>query len=214
MLVWGSFEAGLNKSIILISLLYVPFFLHILLQRMVYLRTKHKILSSYENFHWCFWWTISFKKLIKSGSWRRVAVVDLILISTVLHKIHKLRFNYGNICFVQSLSCVWLFAIPWIIACQASLSLTISWSLFKLMSIESVMSSNHLILCPIMETHVKIYNVIAVLQLDTIENKIPTAKTQVLVKFLNGICIKIISVNLSRIYWWGCIMGSELIPHV
>ena len=102
---------------------------------------------------------------------------------------------------VQSVSHFQLFATPRIIACQASLSLTISWSLFKLMSIESVMSSNHLILSPIMETHVKIYNVIAVLQLDTIENKIPTAKTQVLVKFLNGICIKIISVNLSRIYW-------------
>ena len=36
---------------------------------------------------------------------------------------------------------------PWIVKCQASLFLTISWSLLKLMSIESVMSSNHLILC-------------------------------------------------------------------
>ena len=48
---------------------------------------------------------------------------------------------------VQSLSHVQLFATPWTIACQASLSFTISWSLFKLMSIESVMSSNHLIIC-------------------------------------------------------------------
>ena len=48
---------------------------------------------------------------------------------------------------VQSLSCVWLFATPWIAACQASLSITNSWSLPKLTSIESVMSSNHLILC-------------------------------------------------------------------
>ena len=47
---------------------------------------------------------------------------------------------------VQSLSCVWLCAIPWTAARQASLSFTISWSLFKLMSIESVMPSNHLIL--------------------------------------------------------------------
>ena len=47
---------------------------------------------------------------------------------------------------VQSLSCVWLCAIPWTAAHQASLSFTISWSLFKLMSIESVMPSNHLIL--------------------------------------------------------------------
>ena len=48
---------------------------------------------------------------------------------------------------VQLPSCVWLFATPWTAACQASLSLTISWSLLKLMSIESVMPSNHLILC-------------------------------------------------------------------
>ena len=48
---------------------------------------------------------------------------------------------------VQSLSCVWLFATAWTTACQASLSFTISQSLLKLMSIESVMPSNHLILC-------------------------------------------------------------------
>ena len=48
---------------------------------------------------------------------------------------------------VQSLSRVWLFAIPWTAARQASLSITNSRSLLKLMSIESVMSSNHLILC-------------------------------------------------------------------
>ena len=50
-------------------------------------------------------------------------------------------------CSVQSLSRVQLFAIPWTAACQASLSITNSWSLLKLMSIESVMPSNHLILC-------------------------------------------------------------------
>ena len=48
---------------------------------------------------------------------------------------------------VQSLCHVWLFATPWTAACQASQSFTISWSLLKLMSIESVMPSNHLILC-------------------------------------------------------------------
>ena len=48
---------------------------------------------------------------------------------------------------VQSLSHVWLFATPWIAACQASLSITNSRSLLKLMSIELVMPSNHLILC-------------------------------------------------------------------
>ena len=48
---------------------------------------------------------------------------------------------------VQLLSRVWLFATPWITACQASLSITNSQSLLKLMSIESVMPSNDLILC-------------------------------------------------------------------
>ena len=48
---------------------------------------------------------------------------------------------------VQSLSHVWLFATPWITARQASLSITNSRSLLKLMSIESVMPSSHLLLC-------------------------------------------------------------------
>ena len=48
---------------------------------------------------------------------------------------------------VQSLSCVQLFATPWTAACQASLSITNSWGLLKLMPIESVMPSNQLILC-------------------------------------------------------------------
>ena len=48
---------------------------------------------------------------------------------------------------VNSLSCVRLFATPWTAACQASLSITNSRSLLKLMSIESVMPSNHLVLC-------------------------------------------------------------------
>ena len=47
---------------------------------------------------------------------------------------------------VQSLSCVQLFATPWAEARQASLSITNSWSLLRLMSVESVMPSNHLIL--------------------------------------------------------------------
>ena len=47
----------------------------------------------------------------------------------------------------QLLSHAWLFATPWTAARQAFLSITNSWSLFKLMSIESVKASNHLILC-------------------------------------------------------------------
>ena len=48
---------------------------------------------------------------------------------------------------VQSLHCVRLSATPWTAALQASLSFTNSWSLLELMSIKSVMPSNHLILC-------------------------------------------------------------------
>ena len=51
------------------------------------------------------------------------------------------------VCVCQLLSHVWLFATPWTAAHQASLSITNSQSLYKLMSIESVMPSNHLILC-------------------------------------------------------------------
>ena len=49
---------------------------------------------------------------------------------------------------VQLLNRVWLFVTPWTAAHQASLSITNSQSLLKFMSIESVMTSNHLILCP------------------------------------------------------------------
>ena len=52
-----------------------------------------------------------------------------------------------DICSVQSVSHIQLFVTPWTAAHQASLSITNSWSLLKLMSIESVMPSNHLILC-------------------------------------------------------------------
>ena len=53
----------------------------------------------------------------------------------------------NSVSSVQSLSRVRLFAAQWPAACQASLSITISWSFLKLMSIELVMPSNHLILC-------------------------------------------------------------------
>ena len=52
-----------------------------------------------------------------------------------------------NMSSVQSLSRVRLFVTPWAAAHQASLSITNSWSLLKLTSIQSMMPSNHLILC-------------------------------------------------------------------
>ena len=59
-----------------------------------------------------------------------------------LFQLHQPQFSS-----VQSLSCVRLFVTPWIAARQASLSITNSWSSPKLMSIEWVMPSSHLILC-------------------------------------------------------------------
>ena len=57
------------------------------------------------------------------------------------------RILFYHWVFVQSSSCVWLLATSWTAACQASPSFTISRSLLRLMSIESVMPSNYLILC-------------------------------------------------------------------
>ena len=67
------------------------------------------------------------------------------------HTMAKKMINMAHSLFssvsVQSLSHAWLFATPWITACQASLSITNSRGLPKLTSIDSVMPSSHLILC-------------------------------------------------------------------
>ena len=55
--------------------------------------------------------------------------------------------NRWYVVVVYLLSCVQLFATPWTSACRAFLSFIVSWSLLKFMSIDSVMTSNHLILC-------------------------------------------------------------------
>ena len=64
----------------------------------------------------------------------------------IIHDILR-AITIPNIVVFQLLCCVWLFATAWTEALQASLSLTISRSLLKLMSIESVMTFNNLILC-------------------------------------------------------------------
>ena len=68
-----------------------------------------------------------------------LSIVNLFALNSLLY---SLQFSS-----VQSLSCVLLFATPWTTARQASLSITNSQSLLKFMSIESMMPSNHLILC-------------------------------------------------------------------
>ena len=58
-----------------------------------------------------------------------------------------MSYSYCKFRSVQSLGRVWLFVTPWTAARQASRSITNSWSLLKLMCIDSVVLSNHLILC-------------------------------------------------------------------
>ena len=75
--------------------------------------------------------------------WKQKTVVLHIILSFTLEAKLKI-FQFSS---VQSLSRVWLFATPWIAACQASLFITNSRSLPKPMFIELVMPSSHLILC-------------------------------------------------------------------
>ena len=65
----------------------------------------------------------------------------------VIEKAFILKMEVCMFSSVQMLSCVQLFVTPWTVAHQASLSITNSWGLLKLMTIKSVMPSNHLILC-------------------------------------------------------------------
>ena len=76
-------------------------------------------------------------------SWLPLNTFNVTLIN---RSVYNLEFSS-----VQTLSCVWLFATPWITAGQASLSISNSLSSLKLMSIESVMPSSHLIVsCPLL----------------------------------------------------------------
>ena len=93
-------------------------------------------------------WTLKFSPLPKHYTWDKMTYFPLKIIFSILCCISPspdpsaLLFSS-----VQSLSSVWLFATPWIAARQASLSITNSRSSLRLMSIESVMPSSHLILC-------------------------------------------------------------------
>ena len=78
-------------------------------------------------------------------AWTRFIIKYLLFTNLrycIILELHFCRFSSD-----QSLSHVRLFVTPWAAACQASLSITNSWSLLRLMPIESVMPSNHLILC-------------------------------------------------------------------
>ena len=83
--------------------------------------------------------------------WLDLLAVQGTLKGLLQHHSSKYVLSYNKYGYqfssVQSLSRVWLFVTPWTAAHQASRSITNSWSLLKFMSIESVMLSNHLILC-------------------------------------------------------------------
>ena len=85
--------------------------------------------------------------MFSTKSWRtKTSQVWKILLS--FKTLHMLKSNFDpQFSSVQLLSRVQLFATPWTAACRASLSITNSWSLLRLMSIKSVMPSSHLILC-------------------------------------------------------------------
>ena len=76
-------------------------------------------------------------------------MIYVYLISITINDFSPLRKEkwWLNFVVVQLLSLVQLFATPWTAACQASLFFIISYNLLKLMSVKSVMPSNHLILC-------------------------------------------------------------------
>ena len=103
---------------------------------------KNKKLKMFNKFPFL---KLLFNKINTSFNWLAMSKYK----SFSLGQIISLMGLWGSVQFstVQSLSHVRLFATPWIAARQASLSITNSQSLLKLMSIELVMPSSHLILC-------------------------------------------------------------------
>ena len=89
------------------------------------------------------------KNIVLSTDWQEHVLICTEIVKPFLNLykqwLHPMPwFQFSS---VQLLSCVWLFVTPWTAACQTSLFITNSPSLLKLLSIEWVMPSNHLILC-------------------------------------------------------------------
>ena len=91
----------------------------------------------------CFWFRNLPFQIINSMFW--ITLPPFPILTLFFNSL--IRFVHHQFSRVQSLSCVQLFVTPRTAACQATLSITNSKSLLKLMSLESVMPSNHLILC-------------------------------------------------------------------
>ena len=86
-----------------------------------------------------------YAKLNEPGTEGQIQLINPLLWDIWNSKTHRNREYKDS--SIQSLSRIRLFTTPWIAACQASLSITNSWSPPKLMCIESSMPSSHLILC-------------------------------------------------------------------
>ena len=110
----------------------------------MYMATHSNILA------WRIPWTDDTGRLLSLGcrelnTTERLCITGSLCCIPEISKTLLINYQFSS---VQLLSCVRLFATPWTAALQASLSITNSRSLLTLMSIEPVMPSNHLILCP------------------------------------------------------------------
>ena len=91
------------------------------------------------------WLSVNIYCAYAALSWRNKRMLMNVIYKIQMYSLHVEKDTVFT--SVQSLSHVQIFATPWTAACQASLSITNSQSLPKLMSVESVMPSSHLILC-------------------------------------------------------------------
>ena len=116
-----------------------------------------------------------------------------------------------NFVVVQSLSHVWLFATPWTAACQASLFFIISWSLLKLMFIESVMPFNHLILCHPLLLLPFVFPSIRVFSMSQLfKSGGQSIGTSALASFLPMNIQDWFSLGLIYLHWWIRIIKSRV----
>ena len=127
----------------------------------------HKHLISY--FSW-YWWEWNEWASLSLGSVRAFYINledNERTVWTISNSSKQTNLKKPCILSIQSLSCVRLFVTPWTVACQASLSVTNSWSLLKLMSIESVIPPNHLILCHLLLLLPSVFSSIRVFSIES-----------------------------------------------
>ena len=120
--VFGSLDRAVRRTLWLTAAIFALYFI-----RLLALTAQRGNFSSINNYTGETFWNVTLKQF---------HILGLTLISPLKAFV-----------VVQLLSRIWLFVTPWAAAHQASLSITISQSLLKLMFIESVLPSNHLILC-------------------------------------------------------------------